>query len=89
VRQAIDNGHISGDGAFTKRAHAMLQAIFGGDARVLLSASADPSGRRYARRVPGRVVSLSRLTILTGDGALILGGIDPSTPGLKMSSTLR
>src|ERR671929_87245 len=35
VRDAIDNGHISGDGAYTRRAHAMLEQLFGG-ARVLL-----------------------------------------------------
>jgi len=27
VRQSIDNGHISGDGPFTKRASAMLESI--------------------------------------------------------------
>jgi methionyl-tRNA formyltransferase len=56
---------------------------------IVWSASADPSGRRYAGRVPGRVVSLLPLTVLTGDGAVVLGEIDPSTAGLKMSSTLR
>ena len=38
VRQAVDGGHISGDGPFTKRCHALLEQMVGGS-RCLLTTS--------------------------------------------------
>ena len=37
IRQALDAGHLSGDGVFTKRCHAWLEARLGG--RALLTHS--------------------------------------------------
>ena len=40
MRQAIESGHISGDGAFTKKCHAFLENELG-LAKALLTTSGD------------------------------------------------
>jgi dTDP-4-amino-4,6-dideoxygalactose transaminase len=80
VRQAIDNGHISGDGAFTKRAHAMLEAIFGGDARVLLTTSCTDALEMSAILLdlqPGDEVIVPSFTFVSGVNAFVLRGAVP------------
>jgi methionyl-tRNA formyltransferase len=59
-----------------------------GERLTVWSASADPSGGRYAGRVPGRIVALEPPTVLTGDGAVVLHEIEGSIR-FRMSSTLR
>lgn len=80
VRQAIDNGHISGDGAFTKRAHAMLEAIFGGGARVLLTTSCTDALEMSAILLdlqPGDEVIVPSFTFVSGVNAFVLRGARP------------
>jgi dTDP-4-amino-4,6-dideoxygalactose transaminase len=80
VRQAIDNGHISGDGAFTRRAHAMLQAIFGGDTRVLLTTSCTDALEMAAILLdlqPGDEVIVPAFTFVSGVNAFVLRGAVP------------
>ena len=60
-----------------------------GEKVVIWSAAADPSSRRYAGRVPGRVIALSPPAVLTGDGAIVLHELEGSVSNLKMSTTLR
>ena len=80
VRQAIDNGHISGDGPFTKRAHAMLEAIFGGGARVLLTTSCTDALEMAAILLdlqPGDEIIVPSFTFVSGVNAFVLRGAKP------------
>jgi dTDP-4-amino-4,6-dideoxygalactose transaminase len=80
VRQAIDNGHISGDGAFTRRAHAMLEAIFGGQTRVLLTTSCTHALEMSAILLdlqPGDEVIVPSFTFVSGVNAFVLRGARP------------
>jgi len=80
VRQAIDNGQISGDGAFTKRAHAILEKIFGGDARVLLTTSCTDALEMSAILLdlqPGDEVIVPSFTFVSGVNAFVLRGAIP------------
>ena len=80
VRQSIDNGHISGDGAFTKRANAMLEAIFGGGARVLLTTSCTHALEMAALLLdlePGDEVIVPSFTFVSGVNAFVLRGAKP------------
>jgi dTDP-4-amino-4,6-dideoxygalactose transaminase len=80
VRQAIDNGHISGDGAFTKQAHAMLEAHFGGGARVLLTTSCTHALEMSAILLDlrdGDEVIVPSFTFVSGVNAFVLRGAKP------------
>ena len=80
VREAIDNGHISGDGAFTKRASAMLEALFGGGARVLLTTSCTHALEMAAILLdlePGDEVIVPSFTFVSGVNAFVLRGAKP------------
>ncbi len=80
VRQAIDNGHISGDGPFTKRAHAMLEATFGGNTRVLLTTSCTDALEMSAILLdlrPGDEVIVPSFTFVSGVNAFVLRGARP------------
>ena len=80
VRQAIDNGHISGDGAFTRRAHEMLQATFGGNTRVLLTTSCTHALEMSAILLdlgPGDEVIVPSFTFVSGVNAFVLRGATP------------
>jgi dTDP-4-amino-4,6-dideoxygalactose transaminase len=80
VRQAIDNGHISGDGAFTKRAHAILEEHFGGGARVLLTTSCTHALEMAAILLDlreGDEVIIPSFTFVSGVNAFVLRGAKP------------
>src|SRR6478672_9017885 len=80
VRQAIDNGHISGDGAFTRRAHAMLEPIFGGGSRVLLTTSCTHALEMAAVLLDlreGDEVIVPSFTFVSGVNAFVLRGAKP------------
>ena len=80
VRQAIANGHISGDGAFTKRAHAMLEALFGGGAHVLLTTSCTHALEMSAMLLdfgPDDEVIVPSFTFVSGVNAFVLRGARP------------
>ena len=80
VREAIANGHISGDGAFTKRAHAMLEEVFGGGSRVLLTTSCTHALEMSAILLdlePGDEVIVPSFTFVSGVNAFVLRGARP------------
>src|ERR1041385_2523185 len=79
VRHAIDNGHISGDGAYTKRAHAMREELFAG-ARVLLTTSCTHALEMAAILLdlqPGDEVIVPSFTFVSGVNAFVLRGAKP------------
>jgi dTDP-4-amino-4,6-dideoxygalactose transaminase len=80
VRQSIDNGHISGDGPFTKRTSAALEAIFGGDTRVLLTTSCTHALEMSAILLDlreGDEVIVPSFTFVSGVNAFVLRGAKP------------
>jgi len=80
VRQSIDNGHISGDGPFTKRASAMLESIFGGDTRVLLTTSCTHALEMSAILLDlkeGDEVIVPSFTFVSGVNAFVLRDAKP------------
>ncbi|HKS25569.1 MAG TPA: dTDP-4-amino-4,6-dideoxygalactose transaminase [Thermoanaerobaculia bacterium] len=79
VRHSIDNGHISGDGAYTKRANGMLEALFPG-ARVLLTTSCTHALEMAAILLdlqPGDEVIVPSFTFVSGVNAFVLRGAKP------------
>src|SRR3954471_21378604 len=80
VRQSIDNGHISGDGAFTTRVSANLAGIFGGDTRVLLTTSCTHALEMAAILLDlqeGDEVIVPSFTFVSGVNAFVLRGAKP------------
>jgi dTDP-4-amino-4,6-dideoxygalactose transaminase len=80
VRQAIDNGHISGDGAFTRRASETLESIFGGGARVFLTTSCTHALEMAAILLDlqaGDEVIVPSFTFVSGVNAFVLRGAKP------------
>ncbi|HEV7241791.1 MAG TPA: dTDP-4-amino-4,6-dideoxygalactose transaminase [Thermoanaerobaculia bacterium] len=80
VRQSIDGGHISGDGLFTRRANAMLEALFGGNAKVLLTTSCTHALEMSAILLDlrdGDEVILPSFTFVSGANAFVLRGAKP------------
>ena len=80
VRQSIDNGHISGDGPFTKRVHAILEPLFGADAKVLLTTSCTHALEMSAILLdlgPDDEVIVPSFTFVSGVNAFVLRGAKP------------
>jgi dTDP-4-amino-4,6-dideoxygalactose transaminase len=80
VRRSIDNGHISGDGVFTKQASAMIESIFGGDTRVLLTTSCTHALEMAAILLDlkeGDEVIVPSFTFVSGVNAFVLRGAKP------------
>lgn len=80
VRQSIANGHISGDGLFTKRASAMLEAVLGGNAKVLLTTSCTHALEMSAILLDirdGDEVIVPSFTFVSGVNAFVLRGAKP------------
>jgi dTDP-4-amino-4,6-dideoxygalactose transaminase len=80
VRRSIENGHISGDGAFTKQASAMLESVFGGDTRVLLTTSCTHALEMSAILLDlkeGDEVIVPSFTFVSGVNAFVLRGAKP------------
>ncbi len=79
VRESIANGHISGDGAFTKRANAMLESIIGAP-KVLLTTSCTHALEMAAILLdfaPGDEVIIPSFTFVSGVNAFVLRGAVP------------
>jgi dTDP-4-amino-4,6-dideoxygalactose transaminase len=76
VRQAVDNGHIAGDGPFTKRCEQLLEVALGG-ARTLLTTSCTHALELAALLLdvrPGDEVVLPSFTFVSGANAFALRG---------------
>jgi dTDP-4-amino-4,6-dideoxygalactose transaminase len=79
VRDAIERGHISGDGTYTRRAEAMLSEILGG-ARVLLTTSCTHALEMAALLLdlgPGDEVIVPSFTFVSTASAFALRGARP------------
>lgn len=80
VQQAIDNGHISGDGSFTRQAHTLLEQAFGGHTRVLLTTSCTHALEMAAILIDlrqGDEVIVPSFTFVSGVNAFVLRGAKP------------
>jgi dTDP-4-amino-4,6-dideoxygalactose transaminase len=79
VRESIANGHISGDGAFTKRASALLEQLLGAK-KVLLTTSCTHALEMSALLLdlqPGDEVIVPSFTFVSGVNAFVLRGAKP------------
>src|SRR5262245_20617254 len=79
MTQAIANGHISGDGAFTKKCHALLQEALG-CSRVLLTTSCTHALEMCALLLdlePGDEVIIPSFTFVSTVTAFVLRGARP------------
>jgi dTDP-4-amino-4,6-dideoxygalactose transaminase len=79
VRQAIEKGHISGDGEFTRRAHGMLESILGAP-KVLLTTSCTHALEMAAILLDirdGDEVIVPSFTFVSGVNAFVLRGATP------------
>jgi len=80
VRRSIDNGQISGDGSFTRQASAVLEAVFGGGARVLLTTSCTHALEMSAILLDlkeGDEIIVPSFTFVSGVNAFVLRGAKP------------
>jgi dTDP-4-amino-4,6-dideoxygalactose transaminase len=79
IREAIENGHISGDGPFTKRCHALLEEL-AGSKRVLLTTSCSDALELAALLLdihPGDEVIVPSFTFVSTVNAFALRGAVP------------
>ena len=79
IAQAIANGHISGDGPFTRRCHARLEEILG-VSKVLLTTSCTHALEMAALLLdirPGDEVILPSFTFVSTANAFVLRGACP------------
>lgn len=79
MQQALANGHLSGDGPFTKRCHAMLETITGAP-RVLLTTSCTHAlemAMVLAGIGPGDEVIVPAFTFVSSVNAFVLRGARP------------
>lgn len=79
LTEAVVGGHASGDGPFTKRAQAMLEAALGG-ARVLLTTSCSSALELAALLCdlrPGNEVIMPSFTFVSTANAVVLRGATP------------
>lgn len=79
IRQAIENGHISGDGAFTKKCHALLEEWLGVP-KVLLTTSCTHALEMAAILLDiqeGDEVIVPSFTFVTTINAFVLRGAKP------------
>ena len=79
LRDVLEQGHLSGDGPYTRRCHALLQEICGG-ARVLLTTSCTHALEMAAlllRIGPGDEVILPSFTFVSTVNAFVLRGARP------------
>ena len=93
IREAVSNGHISGDGPFSKKAEAILSDMHDG-ARVLLTPSCSHALELAARLIsfePGDEVIVPSFTFVTSVSSFVSHGatpvfcdIDPVTLGLDL-----
>ena len=93
IQEAVSNGHISGDGPFSKKAEAILSDMHDG-ARVLLTPSCSHALELAARLIrfePGDEVIVPSFTFVTSVSSFVSHGatpvfcdIDPVTLGLDL-----
>ena len=79
IRQAIANGHLSGDGAFTKRCHALLEELLG-IPKALLTTSCTHALEMAALLLdiqPGDEVIIPSFTFVSTVNAFVLRGARP------------
>ena len=79
MRQAIDNAHISGDGAYTKKCHALLEQELG-VAKALLTTSCTHALEMSAILLdiqPGDEVVIPDFTFVSTVNAFVLRGAKP------------
>jgi len=79
MRAAIDNVHISGDGAFTKKVHALLESLTGAQ-KALLTTSCTHALEMTALLVdagPGDEIILPSFTFVSTANAFVLRGARP------------
>jgi dTDP-4-amino-4,6-dideoxygalactose transaminase len=79
IRQAIDNGHVSGDGPFTRRCQELLEQRFAGS-RALLTTSCTDALEMCAllmKLSPGDEVILPSFTFVSTANAFVLHGARP------------
>jgi len=79
MREAIDRGHISGDGFFTKKCHALLEEALG-IPRALLTTSCTHALEMAALLLdiqPGDEVIVPSFTFVTTANAFVLRGATP------------
>ncbi|HEX2994865.1 MAG TPA: dTDP-4-amino-4,6-dideoxygalactose transaminase [Anaerolineales bacterium] len=79
IRQAIENGHISGDGPFTKKCHAFLEQQFGVK-KALLTTSCTHALEMAAILLdiqPGDEVIIPDFTFVSTVNAFVLRGARP------------
>lgn len=79
IRQALENAHVSGDGAFTRRCHAWLEARLG-VARALLTHSCTAALEMAAMLCdvgPGDEVIMPSYTFVSTANAVVLRGATP------------
>lgn len=78
VREAVESGHLSGDGGFTKRCNAWLEARVGGDALLTHSCTAALEMAVILAGVgPGDEVILPSYTFVSTANAVVLRGATP------------
>ena len=93
IQEAVNNGHISGDGPFSRKAEAILSDMHEG-ARVLLTPSCSHALELAARLIgfePGDEVIVPSFTFVTSVSSFVSHGatpvfcdIDPVTLGLDL-----
>jgi dTDP-4-amino-4,6-dideoxygalactose transaminase len=79
ISQAHDNGHLSGDGAFTRRCHALLEKMTGSH-KVLLTHSCTAALEMMALLLdlqPGDEVIMPSFTFVSTANAFVLRGAVP------------
>ena len=79
IAQAIANGHVSGDGAFTKQVHALLEAALGVP-KALLTTSCTHALEMAALILgiqPGDEVIVPSFTFVSTVNAFVLRGAKP------------
>src|SRR5919107_3880547 len=85
MKQAIENGHISGDGPFTKKCHAFLENELGIE-KVLLTTSCTHALEMSAILLdiqPGDEVIIPDFTFVSTVNAFVLRGAMPVFPDIR------
>jgi dTDP-4-amino-4,6-dideoxygalactose transaminase len=78
IQQAIDTGHLSGDGQFTRKCHAWLEARIGGHGLLTHSCTAAlEMAAILADLQPGDEVILPSYTFVSTANAVVLRGATP------------
>jgi len=79
IRQALDAGHLSGDGKFTKRCHALLQELTGSPHALLTHSctAALEMGAMLMNVGPGDEVIMPSFTFVSTANAVVLRGATP------------